>query len=815
MKVYELAKDLNLKSVDLLDKLRKEHNMSLKSHMQVLSSKDVEKIKYIFKTKKKVLVSSVSKKKTIKKKKSSPSKPDGALLSEVPLSLVAPPPVLRTGVIRRRGVEQGQKVKKPPTDVGKSMKKKPVEAKTKETVQSSSMRATPPVRPGLISTSAQNNLLKEGSSLSEVFPADKKKAKKTTLEKEGQNQQFRATDFRKREVIFQPKKKHKVSGKLFKKPRITTPKLHKRIIKIYDNSISLEGIAHAMGVKKKLLMQKIKSEGLFSDSKIPTAFDYETAEVISSFFNFEVKDMTKGKDKVIESLFFGKLSAKRQTKPPVVTVMGHVNHGKTTLLDYIRKSRVASQEEGGITQHIGAYSVPVGKSFVTFIDTPGHSAFTAMRARGAQVTDIVVLVVAGDDGLQPQTIEAIDHAKNAKVPIVVAINKMDLPHANIDNVKKQLMEKELVPEEWGGETIFCPISALKGDGVKELLEHITLLAEVHELKANPNRSALGVIIESRLDKGRGWVMTLLVQDGSLESGQVLIADDQVGRARQMTNDMGQRISVAGPGVPVEISGFNQPVQAGEPFYAVKSEKEARRFISERKNVDENNVEEEIKKLSVDELLSKAYGNTKKTLNLILKTDVVGSQEAIKYSIEQLNTEEVAVKIIHAGPGFVNESDVLLARSSGAILICFNVSISDKARKAIQQEGVIVKSYKVIYDLLKEMETMMAGLLDPEIQETFGGRAEVRQVFSISNVGTIAGCKVLKGKIASTHKARLVRDDNVIYEGKISSLKRFKQSAKEVLEGQECGISLDQNKDFKPGDTIESFIQTEIKKEKLS
>ena len=338
--------------------------------------------------------------------------------------------------------------------------------------------------------------------------------------------------------------------------------------------------------------------------------------------------------------------------------MGHVDHGKTTLLDYIRKSRVVHKEEGGITQHIGAYSVPVGDSFVTFIDTPGHSAFTAMRARGAKVTDIVVIVVAADDGAQPQTIEAINHAKKAKVPIIVAVNKVDLPAANVDQTKKQLMEQELVPEEWGGDTIFCSISALKGEGIKELLEHIQLVAEVHELKANPERSAMGVVVESRSEKGRGWVMTLLVQDGTLKAGQILMAGNQVGRARQMTNDIGRFVSSAGPGMPVEISGFDQPIKVGESFYAVKSEKEARRLLAEQK--DEIEVSDK-KELSMEDLLLKVHKAKVKVLNIILKTDVVGSMEAIKYSIEQLNTEEVEAKIIHSSLGSVNENDVVNSR----------------------------------------------------------------------------------------------------------------------------------------------------------
>ena len=810
MKVYELAKDLKLKSVDLLDQLRTRHNMPFKNHMQSLSDEDVEKIRAVFDQKSKI--TSTIKKKSAVIRKRKPSIPKTSAVSSKESDQQKVTPILRTGVIRRKikTVEETAAVVDHTKETVQSASIKEEDKKEdQQSVSTGGNLTNRHIRPGLVAGENQD-VLKKISETVESPEEEKKKIKKV-LDKENQLQQFRATDFRKREVIFQPKKKRLSAGMSGKKTQITTPKSHKRLIKMYDNNISIEDLSHQMGIKKKVFIQKIKNEGLLSDSNIPSEFDYDTTVVISSSFGFEVKNMIKNKDEIIESLFYGNLSAEKKHKPPVVTVMGHVDHGKTTLLDYIRKSRVAHKEEGGITQHIGAYSVPVGDSFVTFIDTPGHSAFTAMRARGAKVTDIVVIVVAADDGAQPQTIEAINHAKNAKVPIIVAVNKVDLPTANVDQTKKQLMEQELVPEEWGGDTIFCSISALKGEGVKELLEHIQLVAEVHELKANPDRSAMGVVIESRLEKGRGWVMTLLVQDGTLTAGQILIADNQVGRARQITNDIGRFISSAGPGMPVEISGFDQPIKVGESFYAVKSEKEARRLLAKQK--DEIDVDD-TKELSMEELLLKAHKSKVKVLNIILKTDVVGSMEAIKYSIEQLNTEEVEAKIIHSSLGSVNENDVLLASTSSVVLLCFNVTVDVKAQKLIQEKSLSVKSYKVIYGLLKDVETMMAGLLDPEIQETFGGQVEVQQIFPISKVGVIAGCKVLKGKIASHHLIRLKREGNVIYQGKIGSLRRFKQSAKEVSEGQECGIGIHQHKDLQLGDIIESFVQTEIKKESL-
>jgi len=814
MKIYELAKELNLTSVALLDKLSKEHNMSFKNHMQSLSAKEVDQVRSFFNNKK-TTKKAVKKKSTTVKKKLVRKKPQEALPPE---EVVEEKPILRTGIVRRRVVKKEPVALTPP--VKKSEKSsKSTEMKSPDLSSEDKIKSPPPtgtmtshhIRPGLVAGESQDVLKQLNENIIGPEVEEKKKqVKKAVLAKDSSHQQFRATDFRKREVIFQPKKKRLPVGMTSKKTQLTTPKSHKRLIKMYDNSISIEEIAHQLGVKKKILLQKIKKESLFSDGSIPSSVDSETAEVIASLYNFKLKNMMRNREDVITSLFFGDLSAEKKHKPPVVTVMGHVNHGKTTLLDHIRKSRVASQEAGGITQHIGAYSVPVGKNFVTFIDTPGHAAFTSMRARGAKVTDIVVIVVAADDGIQPQTVEAINHAKNAKVPIIVAINKMDLDSANVEQTKKQLADYELVPEEWGGDTIFCPISALKGDGIKELLEHIQLVSEVYELKANPKRSALGVIIESRLEKGRGWVMTLLVQDGTLKSGQIIIAGDQVGRVRQMTNDIGRAINSIGPGMPVEISGFTHSVEAGETFYVVKSEKEARRLILDQKSENEEGSQD----LSIEELLMKVHKDEVKKLNVILKTDVVGSMEAIKYSLEKLKTSEVETKIIHSNMGTLNESDVLLASTVNAAILCFNVGIDSKAQKIIKKTGVNVKSYTVIYELLKDVEVMMAGLLDPDIQESFGGQAEVQQVFPISNVGVIAGCKVIKGKINNSQQMRLIRDNTAIYTGKISSLKRFKHDAKEVSEGQECGIGVGQYKDVKPGDIVETFTQTEIKKESL-
>ena len=807
MKVYEVAKDLNLKSVQLLEKLRKEHNMVVKNHMQNLSAKEVQKIKSFFLTPEPAI-----KKKPVIKKRKAPVK-KAPLLVDKATAPLEEKPLIRTGVIRRRG---GPAQAKPLTKLSAKKTDSKAGKTTSAIAESTPNGVVPEAVPSKPASGEKPSAVQNVSEFIDITAeTEKKKPKKTSLEKENQGTSFRATDFRKREVIFQPKKKRPASSLSSKKTQITTPRSHKRVIKLYDKFISIEDISHQMGMKKQAVIQKIKKENLLPDVSFSSRFDYETAEVIADFFGFSAQSMLKNQKDLIQSLCFGNLKAEKKPKAPVVTVMGHVNHGKTTLLDYIRKSRVAHQEAGGITQHIGAYSVPVGPSFVTFIDTPGHSAFSTMRARGAKVTDIVVIVVALDDGVQPQTIEAIKHAQKAKAPIIVALNKADLESSSIEQTKKQLMEHGLTPEEWGGDTVFCSISALKGDGIPDLLEHIQLLAEVNELKANPERSAMGFIIESRMEKGRGCVMTLLIQDGTLRSGQTIVADNQVGRARQMTNDMNQPVSFAEPGKAVEISGFHQPARVGELFYAVRSEKLARRLMAEQ--VDTASVEGEPAEPpslpSIEELLFKTYEDKAKVLNLVLKADVVGSLEALKYSIENLNTEEVSVRFIHTGLGTVNESDVILASTAKAYLFAFNSKVDTKARKLIQAKSI--KTYTIIYDLLKEVESLMAGLLDPDIQETFGGRAEVQQIFPVSKVGLIAGCKVSKGKVASHHLARLIREDNIIYKGKISSLKRFKQSAKEVTEGQECGVGLSDYKDLKVGDIIETWTQKEIKREKLS
>lgn len=499
-----------------------------------------------------------------------------------------------------------------------------------------------------------------------------------------------------------------------------------------------------------------------------------------------------------------------QERCPVVVVMGHVDHGKTSILDRIRNAHVTDTEAGGITQHIGAYQVEYQGKKITFLDTPGHEAFTAMRARGANVTDIAILVVAADDGIMPQTIESINHAKAAGVSIIVAINKMDKEGADPDRVKQQLTEQSLVVEEWGGDVIAVPVSAKTGMGIDELLENILLVAEVKELKANPDRLARGTVVEARLDKGKGPVATLLVQNGTLKSGDVIIAGTSVGRIRTMTNDKGRSIKEAGPSTPVEITGLGEVPSAGDVFNAVADEKLARELVEQRKHEAKEELFQQHQKVTLDNLFSQIAEGEMKELPIIVKADVQGSVEAVKQSLEKLSNDEVRVKVIHGGVGAVSESDVMLANASNAIIVGFNVRPDPVAKQNAEQSGVDIRLYRIIYDAIEEITDAMKGMLAPKYREVETARIEVRQVYKISNVGTVAGSYVLDGKVGRNNEIRVVRDGIVIAEDKMSSLKRFKDDAKEVAAGFECGITLEKFTDIKEGDIFEAFYMEEYR-----
>ena len=538
--------------------------------------------------------------------------------------------------------------------------------------------------------------------------------------------------------------------------------------------------------------------------------DFDTAAIIAEEMGCKVE-----KEVVVtieEKLIDDHQDKEEELVPraPVVVVMGHVDHGKTSLLDYIRNAHVASGEAGGITQHIGAYQVEIHGKPITFLDTPGHEAFTSMRARGAMVTDIAILVVAAEDGIMPQTVESINHAKAAEIPIIVAINKMDKPEANPDRIKQQLTEYGLVCEEWGGDTIVCPISAKTGMGVDNLLEMLTLTAEVSELKANPNRAAQGTVIEARLDKGRGPVATLLVQNGTLHQGDVIIAGTSVGRVRAMVGDKGQRMTDAGPSVPVEITGLSEAPSAGATFNAVADEKLARELVEQRKAEEKAKANAPVAKVSLEDLFSQIQAGEMKNLNLIVKADVQGSVEAVKASLEKLSNDEVRVRVIHGGVGAINESDVMLASTSQAIIVGFNVRPDAAARDSAARANVDMRMYRVIYDAINEIEAAMKGMLAPKFREVVLGHAEVRQTYKVSGVGTVAGCYVQDGKLQRKDcQVRLVRDGIVIHEGVLASLQRFKDSVKEVVSGYECGLSIEKYNDIKEGDIVEAFTMEEI------
>ena len=544
-------------------------------------------------------------------------------------------------------------------------------------------------------------------------------------------------------------------------------------------------------------------------ASLSDVIDFDTAAIIAEELGCKVE---KEVIVTIEERLIDTAEDKEEDlepRAPVVVVMGHVDHGKTSLLDYIRNAHVAAGEAGGITQHIGAYQVNVQGKTITFLDTPGHEAFTAMRARGAMITDVAILVVAADDGIMPQTVESINHAKAANIPIIVAINKMDKPEANPERIKEQLTKYELVPEEWGGETIICPISAKTGEGIDNLLEMVNLTAEMQELKANPNRSAHGAVIEARLDKGRGPVATLLVQNGTLKQGDVIIAGTAVGRVRAMTSAKGEKLTEAGPSVPVEIIGMGEVPGAGDDFHAVADERMARELVEQRKHEQKMAASAPVGKVSLEDLFSQIKQGEMKDLNIIVKADVQGSAEAVKASLEKLSNEEVRVRVIHCAVGAISESDVMLATTSNAIIVGFNVRPDHNAKESAARNNVDMRMYRVIYDCINEIETAMKGMLAPKFKEVELGQAEVRNVFRITGVGMVAGCYVTGGKMQRGAQMRLLRDNIVIYDGAIASLQRFKDSVKEVAQGYECGITFEKFQDIKEGDVIEAYLMEQI------
>ncbi|ASN05694.1 translation initiation factor IF-2 [Virgibacillus necropolis] len=577
----------------------------------------------------------------------------------------------------------------------------------------------------------------------------------------------------------------------------------------YNETLTVSELAAKLNKKEAEIIKKLMGLGVMATKN--QNLDDDTVELICGDLDVAVE-----KEIILEDTNFDKYiqednKNELKERPAVVTIMGHVDHGKTTLLDSIRHTKVTEGEAGGITQHIGAYQVENDGKKVTFLDTPGHAAFTSMRSRGAQVTDIAVLVVAADDGVMPQTVEAINHAKAAEVPIIIAVNKMDKEGANPDRVMQELTEYELVPEDWGGDTIFVQLSAVKREGIDDLLEMILLVSEVEELKANPNSNAFGTVIDAQLDKGRGSVSTLLVQNGTLRVGDSIVVGNTFGRIRAMVNDIGKRVDEAGPSMPVEVTGLNDVPQAGDQFLVFDDEKKSRQIgeARQQKHIQENRGEQT--KVSLDDLFEQIKQGQMKEINIIIKADVQGSVEALAASLRKIEVEGVKIKIIHTGVGAITESDIILASASNAIVIGFNVRPDVNANKTAESEKVDVRLHRVIYNAIEEVESAMKGMLDPEYEEKVIGQAEVREIFKVSKIGTIAGSYVIDGKITRNSGVRVIRDGVVQFEGELDTLKRFKDDAKEVAQGYECGITVEKFNDIKEGDIIEAYVMQEIER----
>jgi len=664
-------------------------------------------------------------------------------------------------------------------------------------------RPAPPPRPGAPAPVGEARPAPAGDGAAAGEAAKPGKHKKRVVKKQDMLE-LRERDMRSGRF---PKKKRALPGKEQKKTEITVPKASKRVVRISE-VISVGDLARDMGVKAGEVIKKLMHMGMMTT--INQMLDADTAALVATEFDHQVENVAFNAESELEVEHqVEEPEASLKPRPPVVTIMGHVDHGKTSLLDAIRSTNVTEREAGGITQHIGAYHVQVDGRGVTFLDTPGHEAFTAMRARGAKVTDLVVLVVAADDGVMPQTVEAINHARAAQVPIIVAINKIDRPDANLERVKRGLMEHGLVAEEWGGDAIFVPVSAKTKEGIPQLLEMILLQADVLELRANPDKLARGTIVEAKLDRGRGPVATVLVQEGTLHVGDAFVCGVFTGRVRAMIDDRGRKIEAASPALPVEILGLQGVPQAGDSFVTLTDEAKARQIAEYRQSKQRESDLVKTSKVSLEELYDQIKTGDVKELRVVLKADVHGSVEALSDAMTRLSTNEVRLNVLHGSVGGITESDILLAAASNAIVIGFNVRPEVKAANLAQQEGVDVRLYSIIYDVINDIKAAMEGLLEPTYREQVHGRVEVREVFNIRGVGAVAGCYVTDGKIQRGYLVRLLRDQVVVHEGKLASLKRFKDDVREVAAGYECGLSLENFQDIKKGDTIEAYERVAV------
>ncbi len=794
-KVFELAKNIGVTNKRLMEEL-KTIGIEPKSYMTLLDDRTVSLIMDKFGKGKKAKTEEKPQEKkrgtVLIKKKHKEEEP----APKEPVLPVKPQPIEQAAAAEKTAAAA---VAEPPVDmpVGTAAPEA-AEAKKEEKKE-----AEKPLKAG-------EKTEQEKKDKDKVFkPKDKTKKLKNqkTIEKESKHPRD-LVKWDQLEVFQKRAAKHKSAIKRAKRiavsEEITKPR--RKVIKIHEG-ITVKEFAEAIGYKSGEIIKRLMEMGMMATINHPV--DLDAAALIADGIGIKVETVSamSTEDLIVEAQDD---AAYRVHRPPVVTIMGHVDHGKTSLLDAIRLTKVTEGEAGGITQHIGAYKVKVGDKNVVFLDTPGHEAFTAMRARGAQVTDIVVLVVAADDGVMPQTIEAINHAKAAKVPIIVAINKIDKPEANPERIKQALTEYELVPEAWGGETIYVEVSAKKKINLETLLEMILLQADVLELKANPNKSARGTIIEAKLDKGRGPVATVLIQSGTLKVGDVFVTGTFFGRVRALIDDMGRKTESAGPATPVEVIGLEGVPQAGDTFVVAEDEKVAKEIAVTRLQRQRSAELAKAKKITLDDLYAKIKEGEVKELNIIVKGDVQGSVEAITEALERLSTSAVKLNVIHGSVGGITETDVMLASASNAIIIGFNIRPEVKASALAEKENVDIRLYTVIYDAIADVKSAMEGLLEPTLKERSLGRAEVRQIFSISNIGVIAGCYVIDGSIIrACAGVRVLRDNVVIYEGKLSSLKRFKEDAKEVQTGYECGIGIENFNDIKVGDVIEAYAIDKI------
>ncbi|PLS06556.1 translation initiation factor IF-2 [Neobacillus cucumis] len=763
IRVYEYAKKHNISSKEIINKL-KEMNIEVSNHMATIEDADVKKLDATYNKK----AGTVSQpKQNSGQQNRTNSRPAGAQNHQ-----------------NQRPAQGGQKSQV----IAKTAKAFEEEADNKAVPSKVKVVAPPKNKEG------KKHDQEYQSKENKAFNAGKGKNKpfNNNQNRNNQNNKKKNHTHTQQQAAPQKKKEKELPTKITFSESLTVAELAKKLYREPSEII------------KKLFLLGVMAT-------INQVLDKDAIELIAGEYGVEVEEEIKIDTTDLEVYFTEDTEENLVERPSVVTIMGHVDHGKTTLLDSIRNTKVTEGEAGGITQHIGAYQVVENGKKITFLDTPGHAAFTTMRARGAQITDITILVVAADDGVMPQTVEAINHAKAAEVPIIVAVNKMDKEAANADRVMQELTEHGLVSEAWGGDTIFVPLSAKTGEGIDNLLEMILLVSEVEEYKANPNRNAVGTVIEAQLDKGRGSVATLLVQNGTLKIGDPIVVGNTFGRVRAMVNDKGRRVKDAGPSTPVEITGLNDVPQAGDRFVVFEDEKTARQIGEARAQVALAAHRGEKSIVSLDNLFEQLKQGEMKDLNIILKADVQGSAEAVAASLQKIDVEGVNIKIIHSGVGAINESDITLAAASNAIVIGFNVRPDVNAKRAAEAEKVDVRLHRIIYKVIEEIEAAMKGMLDPEFQEKIIGQAEIRQTFKVSKVGTIAGSYVTDGKITRDSGIRLIRNGVVIFEGHIDALKRFKDDAKEVAQGYECGITIKNFNDVKEGDIIEAFVMEEVER----